>query len=246
MERGIDGLILEESRGNNTLVLYGHKAEGPGERRKAYYGIMDGRRWTCPRFVFQALSFPLAAYASARHDRARIVAVGAFLWAAATFLVAISRTYLQVLFQFHFCPPNGGSPIFAEIVPAKARTTVYALDKCFESVFASFAPPVVGILAERVFGYKPVSSESSVDMDRENAAALAKAMYVELAVPMAICSLTYALLYCTYPRDRDTVNLMASEEDDGSESSAFRAHQDEESSPVGSLTQRLIPTTTTD
>ena len=122
---------------------------------------------------------------------------------------------------------------------------MYALDKCFESVFASFAPPVVGILAERVFGYKPVSSESSVDMDRENAAALAKAMYVELAVPMAICSLTYGLLYCTYPRDRDTVNLMAADEDDDSESSAVRAHQDEES-PVGSLTQRLIPTTTTD
>ena len=71
---------------------------------------------TLCRALVQALSFPLAAYASARHDRARVVAVGAFLGAAATFLVAISRTYLQVLFQFHFCPPNGGrllSPLFS-------------------------------------------------------------------------------------------------------------------------------------
>ncbi|XP_071679306.1 uncharacterized protein [Lolium perenne] len=51
---------------------------------------------TLCRALVQALSFPLAAYASARHDRARVVAVGAFLWAAATFLVAISRTYLQM------------------------------------------------------------------------------------------------------------------------------------------------------
>ena len=51
---------------------------------------------TVCRALVQALSFPLAAYASARHDRARVIAVGAFLWAAATFLVAISGTYLQV------------------------------------------------------------------------------------------------------------------------------------------------------
>nr|BAJ99144.1 predicted protein [Hordeum vulgare subsp. vulgare] len=51
---------------------------------------------TLCRALVQALSFPLAAYASARHDRAKVVAVGAFLWAAATFLVAISRTYLQM------------------------------------------------------------------------------------------------------------------------------------------------------
>ena len=48
------------------------------------------------RSIVQAACYPLAAYASARHDRARVVAVGAFLWAAATFLVAISGSFLQV------------------------------------------------------------------------------------------------------------------------------------------------------
>ncbi|TVU06106.1 hypothetical protein EJB05_49299, partial [Eragrostis curvula] len=138
--------------------------------------------------------------------------------------------------------------IFAEIVPEKARTTVYALDKCFEAVFASFEPPIVGVLAERVFGYKPVSSETSVDTDRENAAVLAKAVYAEIAVPMAICCFTYTLLYCTYPRDRERARrdlLMAPDGQlplpEETRDSSVRARKDEESS-VGSLNQRLIST----
>ena len=51
---------------------------------------------TLCRALVQAACYPLAAYASARHDRARVVAAGAFLWAAATFLVAVSGTFLQV------------------------------------------------------------------------------------------------------------------------------------------------------
>jgi predicted MFS family arabinose efflux permease len=72
---------------------------------------------TLCRALVQALSFPLAAYASARHDRARVVAVGAFLWAAATFLVAISRTYLQVSSASRHPP----SPI--PLLPQPALTT---------------------------------------------------------------------------------------------------------------------------
>jgi predicted MFS family arabinose efflux permease len=48
------------------------------------------------RALVQAASYPLAACAAARHDRARVVAVGAFLWAVATMLVGFSRTFLQV------------------------------------------------------------------------------------------------------------------------------------------------------
>lgn len=137
------------------------------------------------------------------------------------------------------------SPIFAEIVPEKARTTVYALDKCFEAVFASFAPPIVGVLAERVFGYKPVSSDTSVDRDRENAAALAKAVYTEIAVPMAICCLTYTLLYWTYPRDRDRArrdHLMASDGQLPEETRDTEVGAQDEDSSIDSLNQRLIST----
>jgi hypothetical protein len=47
------------------------------------------------------------------------------------------------------------SPIFAEIVPERSRASIYALDRSFESVLASFAPPVVGFLAEHAYGYTP-------------------------------------------------------------------------------------------
>lgn len=156
-------------------------------------------------------------------------------------------TFFIMGFAISWNAASTNNPIFAEIVPEKARTTVYALDKCFEAVFASFAPLIVGVLAEHVFGYKPVSSDTSVDTDRENAAALAKAVYTEIAVPMAICCLTYTFLYCTYPRDRERARkelLMASDDQLGEEardsgSSPVPTREDEESS-APSLNQRLI------
>lgn len=48
------------------------------------------------RSMVQCLCFPLAAYLSARHNRAQVIACGAFLWAAATFLVGLSSTFFQV------------------------------------------------------------------------------------------------------------------------------------------------------
>ncbi|OIW00411.1 hypothetical protein TanjilG_05761 [Lupinus angustifolius] len=100
-----------------------------------------------------------------------------------------------------------------EIVPEKSRTVVYALDQSFESILASFAPPIVGVLAQRVYGYKPVPEGSSdsveIETDRENAASLAKALYTAIGVPMAICVLIYSFLYCTYSRDRERARMVA-------------------------------------
>ncbi|KAE8791958.1 hypothetical protein D1007_33589 [Hordeum vulgare] len=42
------------------------------------------------------------------------------------------------------------SPILAEIVPPRLRTSVYVLDRMIEAVLASFARPMVGMLAERL------------------------------------------------------------------------------------------------
>lgn len=102
------------------------------------------------------------------------------------------------------------SPILAEIVPPRSRTTVYALDRTFEAVLASFAPAVVGLLAEHLYGYKlarPAASGgdrvAAVETDRHNAISLARALYTAIAIPMALCCLIYSFLYCTYPKDRD-------------------------------------------
>lgn len=48
------------------------------------------------RSIVQSLCYPVAAYLAMRHNRAHVIAIGAFLWAAATFLVAFSSTFLQV------------------------------------------------------------------------------------------------------------------------------------------------------
>lgn len=103
------------------------------------------------------------------------------------------------------------SPIFAEIIPEKSRTSIYALDNSFESILASVAPPIVGILAQLVFGYKPIpeGSSDSIETDRENAASLAEALYTAIGIPMAICCFIYSFLYCTYPRDRETARMQA-------------------------------------
>ncbi|RZS02119.1 hypothetical protein BHM03_00032101 [Ensete ventricosum] len=110
------------------------------------------------------------------------------------------------------------SPIFAEIVPERSRTSIYALDRSFESILASFAPPVVGILAEHLYGYRPTPSGSGegavLESDRANAASLAKALYTGIAIPMSLCCSIYSFLYCTYPRDRARArmdSLIASE-----------------------------------
>lgn len=105
------------------------------------------------------------------------------------------------------------SPIFAEIVPEKSRTSIYALDRSFESILSSFAPPVVGILAQHVYGYKPVSKGSTITeeiaTDRANAASLAKALYVAIAIPIALCCIIYSFLYSTYPRDKERAQMQA-------------------------------------
>ncbi|KAH0676498.1 hypothetical protein KY285_024299 [Solanum tuberosum] len=102
-------------------------------------------------------------------------------------------------------------PIFAEIVPERARTSIYALDLCFETLLASFAPLLIGTLAQQVFGYKPItegsSSSGEIETDRQNAASLAKAMYTAIGIPMVICCSIYSFLYFTYPQDRDRVRL---------------------------------------
>ncbi|RZC66015.1 hypothetical protein C5167_009707 [Papaver somniferum] len=104
-------------------------------------------------------------------------------------------------------------PIFAEIVPGKSRTSIYALDRTFETILASFAPPAVGLLSQHVFGYKPIPQGSTqsveIEMGRGNAASLAKAFYASIVIPMILCCLIYSFLYCTYPIDRDRARMKA-------------------------------------
>ncbi|XP_009776810.1 uncharacterized protein [Nicotiana sylvestris] len=119
-----------------------------------------------------------------------------------------------VFFVSGFCiswtAPATNNPIFAEIVPEQSRTSVYALDRSFESVLSSFAPPVVGLLSQNVYGYRPVAQGAeSIATDRENATSLAKALFTAIGTPMALCCVIYSFLYCTYPRDKERAQMEA-------------------------------------
>ncbi|KAL3507934.1 hypothetical protein ACH5RR_033316 [Cinchona calisaya] len=145
------------------------------------------------------------------------IPLAAILLLALPYDPSAAPSYGLVLFIMGFCMSWNAvatnNPIFAEIVPERSRTSIYALDRSFESILASFAPPVVGILAQHVYGYKPISTGSTnsqeIETDRENAAALAKALYTAIGIPIAICCFIYSFLYCTYPRDRDRANMDA-------------------------------------
>ena len=49
--------------------------------------------------------------------------------------------------------PGCNIPIFAEIVPPLLRNLIYAFDRCFEGAIAACAAPLVGVLAEKMFGF---------------------------------------------------------------------------------------------
>ncbi|KAL6883375.1 hypothetical protein ACP4OV_010789 [Aristida adscensionis] len=123
---------------------------------------------------------------------------------------AYAAAFFIVGFAASWCPAGTNNPILAEIVPETARTTVYALDKSLESVFAAFGSPAVGVLAERVFGYQPAAAPGAgVETDRPNAAALSKAMFAVIAVPIAVGCVAYSSLYWTYPADRRRAKMAA-------------------------------------
>ncbi|CAK9157508.1 unnamed protein product [Ilex paraguariensis] len=130
----------------------------------------------------------------------------AFLW-----IVFVIATSLGGQFGGRMGDILSKRPIFAEIVPERSRTSIYVLDRSFESILASFAPPIVGILSQHVYGYKPVTKGATdsqeIETDRENATALAKALYTAIGIPLAICCLIYSFLYSTYPRDRERARM---------------------------------------
>ncbi|XP_031283080.1 uncharacterized protein LOC116141735 isoform X1 [Pistacia vera] len=109
--------------------------------------------------------------------------------------------------------PATNNPIFAEIVPERSRTSIYALDSTFEDILSNFAPFVVGILAQHVYGYKPIPEgapdSGEIETGRENATSLAKAIYTAVGIPMTICCFIYSFLYCTYPGDRERAKMDA-------------------------------------
>ena len=111
-----------------------------------------------------------------------------------------------------WCGSNNAA-VFAEIVPAELRSSVYAFDRSFEGAVGALATPLVGVVASKVFGFKgalagaPSSSSSSSGssssspLNLSQANALGSALVVCCVVPWATCLAAYTLLYRFYPLD---------------------------------------------
>ena len=113
------------------------------------------------------------------------------------------------------------SAIFAETVPEHLRSTVYAFDCCFEGALGAPAAPLVGLVAERTFGFSGTLGQSVDAAQAEahslsNAHALGKAMLVLLLLPWGFDFFVYFgetlyFLISVYKIDghaSDAVNLL--------------------------------------
>lgn len=96
------------------------------------------------------------------------------------------------------------APMFAEVVPTKHRTMIYAFDRAFEGSFSSVAAPLVGILSEQMFGYDDTARASL-----PKALALSKGLLTMMAVPFGVCCLCYTPLYKYFRLDRENARMQS-------------------------------------
>ncbi|KAI9165661.1 hypothetical protein LWI28_018202 [Acer negundo] len=105
------------------------------------------------------------------------------------------------------------APMFAEVVPSKHRTMIYAFDRAFETSFSSFAAPLVGILSEKMFGYDSKSIDPVKGSVRE-AHALSQGLLSMMVVPFGLCCLFYTPLYKFFRRDRENAKMATLKEEE--------------------------------
>lgn len=124
-------------------------------------------------------------------------------------------TYATTLFlmglTISWCATATNGPMFAEVVPAKHRTMIYAFDRAFEVSFSSFAAPIVGILSEKIYGYDSKSVDPVLGSSRA-ALALSRGLLSMMVVPFGLCCLFYSPLYWTFKQDRENARLASVKE----------------------------------
>ena len=110
-----------------------------------------------------------------------------------------------------WCATSANNPMFAEVVPPKHRTMIYAFDRAFEGSFASLAAPAVGLVTEKIYGYD-AKTVNLANGSAEGAYALSRGLLTMMIVPFGVCVLFYSPLYLVFKRDRENAKLSSFKE----------------------------------
>ncbi len=65
-----------------------------------------------------------------------------------------------------------------QVVPEELRSSVYAFDRCFEGALSALSAPLVGLIAERWFGYTSDWGDPTPAHQLSNAHALGNGLLV--------------------------------------------------------------------
>jgi len=100
-------------------------------------------------------------------------------------------------------------PMLSQIINRRDWASILALDSALEGASAAmFGAPVVGWLAQYVFGYQEMTgqvSEMAQEARMQNLAALGTAIVWMCVVPWMICFFLWGLLHWTYPQDAKAI-----------------------------------------
>jgi len=106
--------------------------------------------------------------------------------------------------------PGCCRPIFSEIVSSKERGITFSIMLAVEGSIASLGAPLVGMLAEDIFGFKSHvgSLDSLTAQERQsNLQALGNAILLVFVVFWFVGFAVYSIILFTYPEDRDRLVL---------------------------------------
>lgn len=108
-----------------------------------------------------------------------------------------------------WCPAGCNRPILSELVPPEHRSSVFAVLMALEGSIGSLGAPLVGILAENVFGYIKTDDSISTmpaEVRENNLDALSSAAVCVMSIPWGLCIFLYGLIHLSYPSERKLVS----------------------------------------